>query len=137
MTGQDHIDLDWIPLGAGASGALVRWSGRIEQAIVAVRSAGHAGDQGQEAEENPEDQREGAEQAVAPLDERAFVGDRAPDRHREEPGRVPEARRAFPVRLRFSEQGKVRFVSHRDAARAFERAFRNPTDTTMWTVMSA
>jgi radical SAM-linked protein len=30
----------------------------------------------------------------------------------------------FPVRIRFSEHGKVRFVSHRDAARAFERAFR-------------
>ncbi len=30
----------------------------------------------------------------------------------------------FPVRLRFSEHGKVRFVSHRDVARAFERAFR-------------
>jgi radical SAM-linked protein len=30
----------------------------------------------------------------------------------------------FPVRLRFTERGKVRFVSHRDVARAFERAFR-------------
>jgi len=30
----------------------------------------------------------------------------------------------FPVRLRFTEVGKVRFVSHRDVARAFERAFR-------------
>lgn len=30
----------------------------------------------------------------------------------------------FPVRLRFTKQGKVRFVSHRDVARAFERAFR-------------
>ena len=30
----------------------------------------------------------------------------------------------FPVRLRFSKQGKVRFISHRDVARAFERAFR-------------
>jgi radical SAM-linked protein len=30
----------------------------------------------------------------------------------------------FPVRLRFSKRGKVRFVSHRDVARAFERAFR-------------
>jgi radical SAM-linked protein len=29
-----------------------------------------------------------------------------------------------PVRLRFSKRGKVRFVSHRDVARAFERAFR-------------
>jgi len=28
------------------------------------------------------------------------------------------------VRIRFSEHGKVRFISHRDAARAFERAFR-------------
>ncbi len=32
--------------------------------------------------------------------------------------------RGFPVRLRFSELGKVRFVSHRDLARGFERAFR-------------
>ena len=30
----------------------------------------------------------------------------------------------FPVRLRFSEHGKVRFISHRDVARAFERALR-------------
>ena len=30
----------------------------------------------------------------------------------------------FPVRLRFSKHGKVRFVGHRDVARAFERAFR-------------
>jgi radical SAM-linked protein len=30
----------------------------------------------------------------------------------------------FPVRLRFDKRGKVRFVGHRDLARAFERAFR-------------
>jgi radical SAM-linked protein len=30
----------------------------------------------------------------------------------------------FPVRVRFSKQGKVRFISHRDVARAFERAVR-------------
>jgi len=30
----------------------------------------------------------------------------------------------LPVRLRFTKLGKVRFVSHRDVARAFERAFR-------------
>jgi radical SAM-linked protein len=30
----------------------------------------------------------------------------------------------YPVRLRFTKRGKVRFVSHRDVARAFERAFR-------------
>lgn len=30
----------------------------------------------------------------------------------------------FPVRLRFAKHGKVRFISHRDVARAFERAFR-------------
>ena len=30
----------------------------------------------------------------------------------------------FPVRLRFEKRGKVRFVSHRDVARSFERAFR-------------
>jgi radical SAM-linked protein len=34
------------------------------------------------------------------------------------------ATEGFPVRLRFAERGKVRFVSHRDVARAFERAFR-------------
>lgn len=32
--------------------------------------------------------------------------------------------RGFPVRLRFTKRGKVRFISHRDVARAFERAFR-------------
>lgn len=30
----------------------------------------------------------------------------------------------FPVRLRFSKRGKIRFVSHRDVARAFERSLR-------------
>jgi radical SAM-linked protein len=30
----------------------------------------------------------------------------------------------FPVRLRFAKHGKIRFISHRDVARAFERAFR-------------
>lgn len=30
----------------------------------------------------------------------------------------------FPVRLRFCKRGKVRFISHRDVARAFDRAFR-------------
>jgi len=30
----------------------------------------------------------------------------------------------FPVRLRFTKLGKVRFISHRDVARALERAFR-------------
>jgi radical SAM-linked protein len=30
----------------------------------------------------------------------------------------------FPFRLRFVKHGKVRFISHRDVARAFERAFR-------------
>lgn len=29
-----------------------------------------------------------------------------------------------PVRLRFAKRGRVRFISHRDVARAFERAFR-------------
>jgi radical SAM-linked protein len=32
--------------------------------------------------------------------------------------------RGFPVRVRFTKLGKVRFISHRDVARAFERAFR-------------
>ena len=31
---------------------------------------------------------------------------------------------SFPVRLRFTKRGPVRFISHRDVARAFERAFR-------------
>jgi len=35
-----------------------------------------------------------------------------------------KASEGFPVRLRFTEHGKVRFVSHRDVARGFERAFR-------------
>jgi radical SAM-linked protein len=30
----------------------------------------------------------------------------------------------FPVRLTYSKRGKVRWISHRDVARAFERAFR-------------
>lgn len=30
----------------------------------------------------------------------------------------------FPIRLRFAKRGPVRFLSHRDVARAFERAFR-------------
>ena len=30
----------------------------------------------------------------------------------------------FPVRIAFTKEGKVRFISHRDVARAFERAFR-------------
>ncbi|MGZ4713837.1 MAG: TIGR03936 family radical SAM-associated protein [Acidimicrobiia bacterium] len=30
----------------------------------------------------------------------------------------------FPIRVAFTKRGKVRFVSHRDVARAFERAFR-------------
>jgi radical SAM-linked protein len=30
----------------------------------------------------------------------------------------------FPIRLRFSKRGKVRFVGHRDIARSLERAFR-------------
>jgi radical SAM-linked protein len=32
--------------------------------------------------------------------------------------------RGFPVRVRFAKRGKIRFISHRDVARAFERAFR-------------
>ncbi len=30
----------------------------------------------------------------------------------------------FPIRIAFTKNGKVRFISHRDVARAFERAFR-------------
>jgi hypothetical protein len=36
MTSSDHVDLYWIPLGAGAGGALVRWSGRLYEAIAAA-----------------------------------------------------------------------------------------------------
>jgi radical SAM-linked protein len=31
---------------------------------------------------------------------------------------------SFPVRLRYTKRGRVRWISHRDVARAFERAFR-------------
>ena len=34
------------------------------------------------------------------------------------------AARGFPVRLRYTKHGKVRWISHRDVARALERAFR-------------
>lgn len=30
----------------------------------------------------------------------------------------------FPVRIRYVKRGRIRFISHRDVARAFERAFR-------------
>ena len=30
----------------------------------------------------------------------------------------------FPIRVRFAKRGPVRFISHRDVARAFERSFR-------------
>ena len=30
----------------------------------------------------------------------------------------------FPVRMRYAKRGPVRFIGHRDVARAFERAFR-------------
>ena len=32
-----RVDLYWIPLGAGAGGELVRWSGRLYEAVVAAR----------------------------------------------------------------------------------------------------
>lgn len=32
------VELHWIPLGAGAGGALVRWSGHLYEAVVAVRA---------------------------------------------------------------------------------------------------
>lgn len=31
---------------------------------------------------------------------------------------------AYPVRVRYAKRGKIRWISHRDVARAFERAFR-------------
>jgi len=30
----------------------------------------------------------------------------------------------FPIRIRYAKRGRIRFISHRDVARAFERAFR-------------
>ncbi len=39
-------------------------------------------------------------------------------------GRAVRGDNGFPVRMRFSKHGKVRFVGHRDVARGFERAFR-------------
>ena len=30
----------------------------------------------------------------------------------------------FPVRVRYAKRGKIRWISHRDVARAFERALR-------------
>jgi hypothetical protein len=32
----DGVDLYWIPLGAGAGGAVVRWSGRLYEALAAA-----------------------------------------------------------------------------------------------------
>jgi len=37
MLTNDRVDLYWIPLGAGAGGALVRWSGRLYEALAAAR----------------------------------------------------------------------------------------------------
>lgn len=34
----DGVDLYWIPLGAGAGGALVRWSGRLYETAAAARA---------------------------------------------------------------------------------------------------
>ena len=34
----EGVDLHWIPLGAGAGGALVRWSGRTYEALAAARA---------------------------------------------------------------------------------------------------
>src|SRR4051794_25440790 len=73
--------------------------------------------------------------------ERPRAGCPGPQRGRPDMGRSPERGRAgcpgpprgrpdmkasdgYPVRLRFTKLGKVRFISHRDVARAFERAFR-------------
>ncbi|MDH3292842.1 MAG: hypothetical protein OER95_00810 [Acidimicrobiia bacterium] len=36
MVAQSKVDLYWIPLGAGAGGTLVRWSGRIYEAFAAT-----------------------------------------------------------------------------------------------------
>ena len=33
---RDAVDLYWIPLGAGAGGAIVRWNGRIYEAVAAA-----------------------------------------------------------------------------------------------------
>ena len=37
----DGVDLYWIPLGAGPGGALVRWSGRLYESVVARRDRRH------------------------------------------------------------------------------------------------
>src|SRR6186997_871935 len=39
-------------------------------------------------------------------------------------GRIVRGGAANPVRLRYTKRGKVRWISHRDVARALERAFR-------------
>ena len=39
-------------------------------------------------------------------------------------GAVMRGDAGFPVRLRYTKRGKVRWISHRDVARALERAFR-------------
>jgi hypothetical protein len=36
--GPDGVDLFWIPLGAGAGGTVVRWSGRVYEAVAAARA---------------------------------------------------------------------------------------------------
>ena len=45
---------------------------------------------------------------------------------RELPGAklLKEPDTGFPVRVRYAKRGKVRWISHRDVARAFERALR-------------
>jgi hypothetical protein len=41
VTVTDGVDLYWIPLGAGAGGALVRWSGRTYEAVAATLARRH------------------------------------------------------------------------------------------------
>jgi hypothetical protein len=37
LSGEDRVDLYWLPLGAGATLPVVRWSGRLFEAVVARR----------------------------------------------------------------------------------------------------
>ena len=65
-----------------------------------------------------QDLRGSAGAADAPV---RFLGRRRPDAER---SRDAGRHRRFPVRLRYTKRGKVRWISHRDVARALERAFR-------------
>src|SRR5207344_1275721 len=50
--------------------------------------------------------------------------DRRNGRAHSDGGAVMKGGAANPVRLRYTKRGKIRWISHRDVARALERAFR-------------